>query len=265
MSWPLDIAKARILISNDDGYHAPGLQVLVRIARALSDDIWVVAPETEQSGAGHSLTLRRPLRVREHQPHWYSVDGTPTDCVLLAVNEIMKDKRPDIVLSGVNRGGNLGEDVTYSGTVAAAMEATILGVPAIALSQELDDGQAAEWDTAEASAPDLIRRLTATGFPFNTLLNINFPPVPVHGLKGTRITTQGRRKIGDDIEQVRDPKGNPYYWIGAVRSQEPAVDGSDLAAIMEGYISVTPIKMNMTDTDTLSSLEQALQGEKAAE
>lgn len=258
--WPFDLTKARILISNDDGYYAPGLQVLYRIAQKLSTDIWVVAPEVEQSGAGHSLTLRRPLRIREHHPQWFSVDGTPTDCVLLAVNEIMKDRRPDIVFSGVNRGGNLGEDVTYSGTVAAAMEATILGVPAIAFSQEIKEANGADpiWETAETHAPELVRGLIRRGWPPNTLINVNFPAVQADRVSGVKITSQGRRKIGDDIAHIRDPKGMPYYWIGTVRSQNPRVEGTDLAAIADGFVSVTPIKMNMTDTTTMFHLEQSL-------
>jgi 5'/3'-nucleotidase len=262
MTWPLDVSKARILISNDDGYYAPGLQVLVRMARSLTEDVWVVAPETEQSGAGHSLTLRRPLQAREHQPNWFSVNGTPTDCVLLAVNELMKEKRPDIVLSGVNRHGNLADDVTYSGTVSAAMEATILGVPAVAFSQELIEGQPADWTPAETYGPNLLRRILHEGFPLNTLLNVNFPPVPAGQVRGIQVTTQGRRKSGDDILEVTDPRGSRHYWIGHMQSMKPYAEGTDLAAIDAGYISVTPIKMNMTDHETLETLQDAFQLEK---
>ncbi|WP_420405036.1 5'/3'-nucleotidase SurE [Nisaea sp.] len=263
MAWPRDISKARILISNDDGFYAPGLQVLVRIALSISEDVWVVAPETEQSGAGHSLTLRRPLQAREHQPNWYSVNGTPTDCVLLAVNLLMKDKRPDIVLSGVNRNGNLAEDMTYSGTVSAAMEATILGVPAIAFSQELIDGEPADWTPAETYGPDLLRRILKQGFPPHTLLNVNFPPVSAEQVRGTRVTSQGKRKNGDDIMEVIDPRGAKHYWIGHMQSMRPYAQGTDLAAIDDGYISVTPIKMDMTDTVTLAELQRAFAGEDA--
>ena len=262
MTWPLDVSKARILISNDDGYYAPGLQVLVRMARSLTEDVWVVAPETEQSGAGHSLTLRRPLQAREHQPNWFSVNGTPTDCVLLAVNELMKEKRPDIVLSGVNRHGNLADDVTYSGTVSAAMEATILGVPAVAFSQELIEGQPADWTPAETYGPNLLRRILHEGFPPNTLLNVNFPPVPADQVRGIQVTTQGRRKSGDDILEVTDPRGSRHYWLGHMQSMKPYAEGTDLAAIDAGYISVTPIKMNMTDHETLETLQDAFQLEK---
>tara|TARA_E500000305_G_scaffold110324_1_gene117928 strand:+ start:8025 stop:8822 length:798 start_codon:yes stop_codon:yes gene_type:complete len=265
MVWPLDVSKARILISNDDGYYAPGLQVLVRIARSLSEDVWVVAPESEQSGAGHSLTLRRPLQAREHQPNWFSVNGTPTDCVLLAVNELMKGKRPDIVLSGVNRHGNLADDLTYSGTVSAAMEATILGVPAVAFSQELIESQPADWTPAETYGPGLLRKILHEGFPANTLLNVNFPPVTADQVKGIRLTSQGRRKSGDDIMEVTDPRGARHYWIGHMQSMKPYAEGTDLAAIDAGYISVTPIKMNMTDNETLKSLQGAFQLEDSTD
>ena len=259
MTWPLDVGNARILITNDDGYHAPGLQVLLHIARALSENIWVVAPESEQSGAGHSLTLRRPLQAREHQPNWFSVNGTPTDCVLLAVNELMKGKRPDIVLSGVNRHGNLADDLTYSGTVSAAMEATILGVPAVAFSQELIAGEAADWSPAETYGPNLLRRILHEGFPSNTLINLNFPAVPADRVNGIHLTFQGRRKCGDDIMAVTDPRGAQHYWIGPTQSMKPYAEDTDLAAIDGGYISVTPIKMDMTDYDTLKALHGAFE------
>src|SRR5579863_10225718 len=174
---PLDLAAARILISNDDGINAPGLKLLAKVARALCPDVWVVAPETEQSGASHSLTITRPLRIRRLNPRRYAVDGTPTDCVLLAVNAIMKDKRPTLLLSGINAGANLGEDISYSGTVAAAMEATLLEIPAIAFSQHYESRRAIPWKTAEAHAAAVIRRLTASPWPRNTLINVNFPAV----------------------------------------------------------------------------------------
>src|SRR6185437_11393798 len=162
---PMDLAAARILISNDDGIEAPGLKLLTKVAHTLSRDVWVVAPEQEQSGASHSLTLYRPLRVRRLGPRRFAVDGTPSDCVLLAVNAILKDKRPSLLLSGVNSGSNLGEDVTYSGTVAAAMEATLLDVPAIALSQHSADDRPIEWATAARYAPEVIQRLTSQPWP----------------------------------------------------------------------------------------------------
>ena len=255
-TWPMDLAAARILVSNDDGIEAPGIKTLARIAAALSDDVWIVAPEVEQSGAGHSLTLRRPLRIRQVEERRYGVDGTPTDCVLLAINEILKDRKPTLVLSGVNRGGNLGEDVTYSGTVAAAMEGTVLGVPAIALSQEYPAGGSVPWETAETLAPDLIRRLCAIGWPRNSLININFPAVSPDRVVGVRATAQGRRKIGDQITTGRDPRGVPYYWIGSMRTEDPTVAGTDLNAVHMNAVSVTPIAMNMTDHPTLTKLAE---------
>jgi len=251
---PKDLSTARILVSNDDGIEAPGIKVLSRVAAALTDDVWVVAPETEQSGAGHSLTLRRPLRIRRVEERRFAVDGTPTDCVLLAINEILKDGRPTLVLSGVNRGGNLGEDVTYSGTVAAAMEGTVLGVPSIALSQEYPDGGPVPWETAETLAPDLIRRLCAASWPRNSLININFPGVSPDRVTGIRASEQGRRKIGDQIVVGNDPRGNPYYWIGSMRTEDPTVAGTDLNAVHSSAVAVTPIGMNMTDHPTLTKL-----------
>lgn len=254
---PIDLAAARILISNDDGIEAPGIKVLARIAATLSDDVWVVAPETEQSGAGHSLTLRRPLRIRKVDERRYAVDGTPTDCVLLAINEILKDRKPTLVLSGINRGGNLGEDVTYSGTVAAAMEGTVLGVPSIAMSQEYPDRGPVPWETGETLAPDLIRRLCRIGWPRNTLININFPSVGPDRVVGVRAAVQGRRKIGDQIVTGRDPRGAPYYWIGSMRTEDPTVAGTDLNAVHSNAVAVTPIAMNMTDHPTLTKLAES--------
>jgi 5'-nucleotidase len=220
----------------------------------------VVAPAEEQSGAGHSLTLRRPLRIREHDDRRFSVDGTPTDCVLLAANKILKGNLPDLVLSGVNRGANLGEDVTYSGTVSAAMEATLLGFPAIAFSQVVGAGQPAKWATAEQHGPGLVRRLVKIGWPRQTLLNINFPDAVAEFVKGVMVTHQGSRKIGDQLQEGTDPWGRPYYWIGAMRSKEIAKPGTDYAAAEAHAISVTPIHMDMTATRTVKVLTEALNG-----
>ena len=259
-NWPLDLRNSRILISNDDGIHAPGLRVLRDVAEALCDEVWVVAPEAEQSGAGHSLTLRRPLRIHHHDERVFSVDGTPTDCVLLASNEIMAGSPPDLVLSGINRHGNLGEDVTYSGTVAAAMEATILGYPAIALSQVFSNGEDNEvyWTTAASHAGPLIARLVAVGWPDNSLINVNFPAVASDQVSGTEITMQGRRKIGDKIHRGEDPSGRAYYWIGAIKTDDALVPGTDFAAVAAGHISVTPIDLEMTDLPSMDRLRGIL-------
>ena len=171
-----DLSKARILVTNDDGIHAPGLKSCERIAKALSKDVWVVAPESEQSAASHSLTLRRPLRLRRLAPRRYTVDGTPTDCSVMALRELLKDHPPDLLLSGVNFGANLGEDVTYSGTVAAAMEGTLLGVPSIAMSQLRDGSKKVNWKTAEHFGPKVIKRLMSVDWPKEVLMNLISPP-----------------------------------------------------------------------------------------
>ncbi len=252
-----DLRKARVLISNDDGILAPGLKVLERAVRAVARDVWVVAPETEQSAAAHAITLRRPLRIRKIKKQRYAVDGTPTDCVLLAINEIMRDCPPDIVLSGVNRGGNLGDDVTYSGTIAAAIEAVILGVPAVAFSQYYEDGTPIHWPTAEHWTPKVLKKLAGLEMPHDTLLNVNFPDVPPKGVKGIEITRQGARKLGDQVHESFDPKGLPYYWIGSMWRDEKFRKGTDLAAIYDSSISVTPLTVNLTDPRMMKKLKGA--------
>ena len=253
-----DPSSLRILISNDDGINAPGIKVLERIARTLSKDVWVVAPETEQSAAGHSLTIRRPLRVRKVSARRYAVDGTPTDAVLLGVNHVLKGKKPHLVLSGINRGSNLGEDVTYSGTVAAAMEGTILGIPSIALSQFITHPHPVKWGTAEHWAPGLIRRLLATGWSRNVLINVNFPDVIASSVTGIEVTRQGKRKIGDDIMERKDPRGEPYVWIGAQRAEERSTPGTDIEAVLRGAITVTPLCFDLTHQGDMKALETAL-------
>jgi 5'-nucleotidase len=257
-AFPIDLAKARILVSNDDGIHAPGLKLLEKIARTLSKDVWVVAPEVEQSGAGRSLTIHRPLRLRKLSARRFYGDGTPTDCVLLALNHLLKDKRPNLLLSGINRGANLGEDVSYSGTVAAAMEGTLMGVPSIALSASVPWGQQPHWSTAEAYAAEVIRKLVKTGWPAGVLMNVNFPHCLPESVQGIRVTRQGQRKIGDSLIQSRDPRGVPYWWIGDSRKVDRHADGTDLAEIIKGYISVTPIGLNMTHRPTMVALKRAL-------
>jgi len=255
---PLDLKAARILVTNDDGIRSTGLKVLERVARSLSPDVWVVAPEQEQSAVSHSLTIRWPLRIRRIKRQVYAVDGTPTDCVLLAINHIMKDNKPTLCFSGVNRGGNLGEDVTYSGTIAAAMEATLLGVPAIAFSQVIDPAKPVPWSTAEHHAGDVIRRLTAIGWPRNTLVNVNFPNRPADEVGDVVSVTQGRRKIGDQLVENIDPRGVPYYWIGSIRAEDPTRPGTDIAAVNDGKISVTPLHLDLTHRPTLRAFAAGL-------
>lgn len=246
----------RILVTNDDGINARGLKVLERIAKTIGKDVWVIAPETEQSGASHSLTLHEPLRIRRLSNRRFAVHGTPTDCVMLAIHQIIKGRAPDLVLSGVNRGANIGDDVTYSGTIAAAMEGTILGVPAIALSQSLRGDHPVKWSTAEHHAPDIVRRLLKAGWPEQVLININFPDLVEAAVKGIKVTTQGRRDVSDlKIEDRIDTRGIPYYWLGfRYRAGAPPAAESDLAAITAGYVSVTPLQLDLTDAKTRRQL-----------
>ncbi len=247
-------ARPRILLSNDDGIFAPGLEVLERIARQISDDIWVVAPTMERSGAGHSLTIHEPLRPLKQHDRRYAISGTPTDCVMVAINHIMQDMAPDLVLSGVNNGGNLGEDVHYSGTVAAAMEAAFLGVPAIALSQVSSDPAAIHWATAEKFAPDIIRKVCAAGWPKDVLINLNFPDLPPEAVKGVRTAAQGKHKVGDDLILRHDPRGRPYLWLGDKRMPETSPEGSDMGAVNAGYVAVTPLNVDLTHAPTMQAL-----------
>ncbi|MCA3246512.1 MAG: 5'/3'-nucleotidase SurE [Tagaea sp.] len=255
---PIDPSKARILVVNDDGYRATGIGILEKIARKLSRDVWVVAPESEQSAVSHSLTIRRPLRIRKMKGNRYAVDGTPTDSVMLAVQEIMKDKRPTLCLSGINRGANLGDDVTYSGTIAAAMEATILGVPAIALSQFYTSPHPVKWTTAQRHAEATIRKILKLGWPEETLINVNFPDVPAAAVRGIEVARQGRYKTGDEIARNVDPRGEPYFWIGQAMRGRDTRRGTDIRAVDTGHISVTPIHLDLTHKPTLRRFAKGL-------
>lgn len=258
----------RILVSNDDGIHAPGLKVLIGIARELSSDVWVVAPETEQSGASHSLTLTEPLRIRKAGPKRFAVSGTPTDCVMMAIDKIITGRKPDLVLSGVNRGGNIGEDVTYSGTIAAAMEGTMLGVPSIAFSQVIgfDRAKPIQWACAAAHGAAVVRKLIETGWPRDVLVNVNFPPVPPDEVTGVRVSHQGRRGVGNlFVDERTDARGNNYYWLGYRRSPEPPEPDSDIESVYAGAISVTALHLDLTHYDTQASLRRAFSGLKLSE
>lgn len=246
----------RILLSNDDGIHAPGLRTLEKIARELSDDVWVVAPELDQSGASHSLTLRDPLRIREISERRFAITGTPTDCVMIAANHILKGNPPSLVLSGVNYGSNMAEDITYSGTVAAAMEAALLGIPAIALSLTTTHSHPAKWSTAEHYAPDIIRRLLKIKFQENIFININFPNLIASSVKGIAITNQGQRRIESSLAENVDPRGRQYYWIGAIQYDGSGDEGTDLEANSNGMISVTPLSLDFTHRETMKQLEK---------
>lgn len=250
----------RILLTNDDGINAPGLKVLESIARTLSDDIWIVAPEQEQSGASHSLTLHVPVRVRPITKHRFAVSGTPTDCVLLAARQIIKGEKIDLVLSGVNRGSNVGDDVTYSGTVAAAMEAALLDIPAVALSQLCYDDQPIYWQTADTHAPGIIRKLLKAGWPRGTLINLNFPACEPRKVKGISVSPQGKRMVSVGMTLRKDPRGRPYFWLGGDRDDATESTQVDVARLVAGHITVTPVQMDMTDYPTLKRIKKLFSG-----
>lgn len=243
--------KTRILITNDDGYHAEGIRAL---EAALSEigDVYVVAPASEMSGASHSLTLSRPLRIRQIDARHWTVDGTPTDCVTLAINQILPpDERPHICASGINHGPNLGDDATYSGTVAGAMEATILGVPGLAFS--LVASRSHDFSESIRVAKEVMQKAIAEGLPENTLLNINVPKgIP----KGIRITKQGLKDSHPMISEHIDPRGKAYYWIGEQRNGFHAEGGTDFEAIDEGFVSVTPMRADLTNYSAIDLLKK---------
>ncbi|MCA1440175.1 5'/3'-nucleotidase SurE [Ensifer sp. IC4062] len=249
----------RILLTNDDGIHAEGISVLERIARTISDDVWVVAPEVDQSGLAHSLTLSEPLRLRQVSDRRFALRGTPTDCVIMAVRQIL-DRKPDLVLSGVNVGANLADDVTYSGTVAGAIEGTLQGIRSMALSQAYRHtiDTAVPWDVVETHAPTLIRTLMDVALPDGTLINLNFPNCPADAVAGTDVTSQGKLEFGLSIDERVDGRGFPYFWL---RFGERAGDfraGTDIHALRENRISVTPLKLDMTDYTVQDRIARAL-------
>ena len=229
----------RILISNDDGIRSHGLEVLERIALSISSDVWIVAPSEDQSGASHSLTLQRPLRLQKICEKKYSVSGTPTDCVLMALHHLMTDHLPDLILSGVNHGSNLADDINYSGTVAAASQGTLAGIRSIAFSLAYKEESPLQWETVEVHAPRLIEKLMGVIWPENVLMNVNFPDVSVDLVKGMQVVQQGTRNQEGKLIHRVDPRGKPYFWVAgsAVSGPEEEEEGTDLAAIRKGMIS----------------------------
>jgi 5'-nucleotidase len=247
----------RILLTNDDGIHAPGLTVLEAIAAELSDDVWVCAPAEEQSGAGHSLTLHMPVRLVEHGPQRFAVTGTPTDAVNLALKKLFTDGRgPDLVISGVNGGENLGDDVTYSGTISAAVEAALAGIPAVAMSQAMRDAghgfAAAQFWAGNVLAPLLDLQMAK-----RTVINVNFPALPADQVKGIRVVRQGFHDYarGSLIEAV-DPRGRPYFWFGLDDIEHTLDHGTDLEAVSEGYVAVTPLQLDLTHHASIGNLAE---------
>ena len=246
----------RILLTNDDGIHAPGLEVLEAIAAELSDDVWVCAPSEENSGAGHSLTLHMPVRLVQHGERRFSVTGTPTDAVNLGMRQLFADKGPDLVISGVNHGENLADDVTYSGTISAAMEAALAGIPAVAMSQALRDGgngfAAAEAWAARALAPLLDLQMAK-----RTVINVNFPALPAAEVRGIRVVRQGFHDYArGSVVRGTDPRGRPYYWFGLHDIEHTLDHGTDLEAVSEGYVAVTPLQLDLTHHASIGALAE---------
>ena len=238
----MTLIRPRILITNDDGIHSEGIEALETAMNEIGE-VYVVAPASEMSGASHSLTLERPLRIRQIDDRHWTVDGTPTDCVTLALNRILTDgERPDICVSGINHGANLGDDATYSGTVAGAMEATILGVPGLAFS--LVATRTHDFTESARVAIEVTRKALADGLPEWTLLNVN---IPKGTPKGIRVTRQGFKEAKPVISEHTDPRGKLYYWIGEVRAGFRAEGGTDFEAVDEGYVSVTPMRSDLTN------------------
>lgn len=246
-------SKPLILVSNDDGVYSEGIRVLANTLKKIGRVI-IVAPDQERSAASHSLTLHRPLRVKKIKPDVYCVDGTPTDCISLAVNELLKKRRPDLLVSGINKGANLGDDVHYSGTVSAALEGGIMGIPSVAIS--MMPGENYYFATAAGFAMRLAKSIFKKGLPPGIILNVNVPNVPVSQIKGYRFTKQGKRDYGDIIAERIDPRGKKYYWIGGNMTGFMNIPGSDCNAVLENYISINPIKVNLTELEFLETLNQ---------
>ena len=249
----------RVLLSNDDGYDAPGLEVLERLAATIADEVWVVAPADEQSGTGRSLTLTRPVRVSRFAERRFAVSGTPTDAVMMALAELMPEP-PDLILSGVNRGANLGEDVLYSGTVAAAMEGALAGIRSIALSQRYGDGAAdATFAAAEAWGTRVLRAIMDLPQAPRTMLNVNFPQVTPDAVQGIRVARQGIRDYGRaHWEKRTDLRGGDYYWLGFDRLSHLAYADTDLSLCEQGWVTVTPLSLDLTHDPAIGMLEQAI-------
>ena len=268
--FPIDLKNSRILITNDDGYSADGIKILYEIAKSYTSDVWIVAPEYEKSGASHALTFIKDLTLKKQDENIYSVNGTPSDCVVIALENVLQDKRPDILLSGINSGVNVAEDVTYSGTIAAAMEGVIRRVPSIAISQNYDLGKKNEisWDVSKAFLDKVLDSVSATGWDFNSLLNVNFPQCNVNEVNGIEVTSQGNRET-DDL--VLWKKENNLFRIGLQRrlgeSSKPKnnilnkpIDGvmTDVVALTSNKISITPLHLDLTHAASIEMLRKSL-------
>jgi 5'-nucleotidase len=244
--------KPLILVTNDDGINAPGINALAKAMSGIGD-VYIVAPERERSAVGHMLTMHRPLKIEELRERVYSINGTPTDCVAIAVNKILP-RKPDLVASGINRGANLGDDVTYSGTVSAAMEGTLLGVPSFSIS--LAGDKPYHYDVAAPYALEVAGYILDRKLPDDTLLNVNVPNKPQDTLKGIRITRQGRRSYDNAIQDIYSPLGEKHFWIGGGKPMWEQGEDMDMQAVIEGYISVTPVHLDLTNYPALEILRK---------
>lgn len=262
MTLASDRADCRILITNDDGIDAPGIRLLEELAREITEDVWVVAPDHERSGASHSISIHTPIRLRRRAERRFSVIGTPTDCVLMAYYELMRDQRPTVVLSGINNGANLAEDISYSGTAAAAMEGTLLGMRSIALSVVRAIMGEAKWDGARRYAPAMLKSLIAApDWPAMSFININFPDASPEQITGIRITRQGQRPPGAfSIDARIDARNVPYYWVKLSYPEGEKLPETDLLAVHENAISVTPIQLDFTNYTWRERLQASFAG-----
>lgn len=250
----------RILVTNDDGVDAPGLEILKRAAESLAKEVWVVAPATDQSGVATSISLQSPLRIDQKGEHCYTVSGTPTDCVAVAVRHLMKETPPDLVLSGINRGANLGAETSYSGTIGGALAALVLKIPAMALSQAFTDNQAIHWETPQACAADTIAQLYRQGWPADVILNVNFPDVSTPHVKPLSVTRQGAGALEDInvIERV-DARNRPYFWLKIQRTASENDASSETHQLEQGHITVSPIGFDRTNAEAWAALKSSLE------
>ena len=263
LNFPKDLSQARILISNDDSIHSNGIKMLEKLALSITPHVWVVAPETQQSAAGHSLTIHSPLRIKQYDERHVSVYGTPTDSVLVGVQKIMADARPDLVLSGINHGQNTADDVTYSGTIAAAIEAVLMGIPAVAFSQDFDETSQGPVDftVAEQTLTALLRKFQGLSWENNVVMNVNFPLPKVDVKPEFRLVPQGHYSMEkQDMIHCTDPRGRPYYWIGPPPARDTLDMTRDIGLLNAGHVTVTPLSLNLTHYPTMQALEGRIAG-----
>lgn len=243
-----------ILVTNDDGVDSPGITALYEAMKSLGDAV-IAAPDRERSAAGHSLTIHRPLKAENINGSVWRINGTPTDCVVIGVEKIL-GRRPDLIVSGINRGPNLGDDITYSGTVSAAMEGTIMGVPSIAFSLDYPGKGDAFYESASDYAKRIAEYALENSLPYDTLLNVNVPNLPLSDVKGMKITRQGKRVYEGAVHDIRSPFGAMHYWIGGGKAFYEHGEDTDMNALLEGYVSITPVHMDLTNYDAIKFLRE---------